>query len=128
MKKWFVITTINKPTKGIVEIAGLVKNHGWRCVVIGDKKTPNNWHVDGIDFLPISTQLERYGELSKMIPENHYSRKNIGYLYAIENGAEVILETDDDNIPKNDFGLNLNTKVNASIISWVILITGTSVI
>lgn len=34
-----------------------------------------------------------------MLPWNHYSRKNIGYLYAIEHGATIIYDTDDDNEP-----------------------------
>lgn len=29
--------------------------------------------------------------------------KNIGYLLAISEGAEVIIETDDDNIPTQEF-------------------------
>ena len=32
---------------------------------------------------------------TKYIPFNSYSRKNIGYLYAIQHGAKVIYETDD---------------------------------
>ncbi len=31
---------------------------------------------------------------------NHFGRKNIGFLYAMHNGAEVIYDTDDDNILK----------------------------
>ncbi|ETN70754.1 hypothetical protein NECAME_14556 [Necator americanus] len=38
------------------------------------------------------------------LPYNSYARKNIGYLYAISNGAEWIYDTDDDNKP---FGLGL---------------------
>ena len=34
-----------------------------------------------------------------MIPYNAYHRKIIGYLFAIENGAKYIYETDDDNAP-----------------------------
>lgn len=30
-------------------------------------------------------------------PWRHFGRKNIGFLYAIEHGAEVIYDTDDDN-------------------------------
>jgi hypothetical protein len=37
------------------------------------------------------------------MPENHYGRKMFGYLYAIRNGAEVIIDTDDDNLPKPDY-------------------------
>lgn len=33
------------------------------------------------------------------MPAKHYSRKNIGYLLAIRDGASEIVETDDDNFP-----------------------------
>ena len=36
-------------------------------------------------------------EIAKLLPWNHYSRKNIGYLFAMEQGAKIIYETDDDN-------------------------------
>ncbi|VDM75262.1 unnamed protein product [Strongylus vulgaris] len=32
-------------------------------------------------------------------PQNSYTRKNVGYLYAIKNGAKWIYDTDDDNKP-----------------------------
>lgn len=43
----------------------------------------------------------KYG-IAKVLPDHSYSRKMIGYLYAIENGATAIHETDDDNSPFND--------------------------
>lgn len=33
----------------------------------------------------------------KRLPWNHFSRKNIGYLYAMREGANSILDMDDDN-------------------------------
>ena len=41
--------------------------------------------------------------LSQIIPEKHYARKNLGYLIAIQKGANTIIETDDDNYPFDDF-------------------------
>ena len=51
---------------------------------------------------------------SKICPLNSYSRKNIGYLVSIQNGNETIIETDDDNYPKNNFlkFLDLKHEVN----------------
>ena len=37
------------------------------------------------------------------LPENHYCRKMYGYLHAIHHGAEIIVDTDDDNIPYDTF-------------------------
>ena len=34
-----------------------------------------------------------------LLPYKSYARKNLGYLYAIQHGAKIIYETDDDNSP-----------------------------
>ena len=112
-KKWIVVTSINPPTRAIEKINDLVNQGDWEAVVVGDNKTPASWNCGDIKFLSIEEQHSCYGELSKLIPENHYCRKNLGYLHAIENGAEIILETDDDNIPNdNEFGFACSPNVN----------------
>ena len=55
------------------------------------------------EYLSVELQLNRYPELAETIPFNHYSRKNFGYLAAVENGAKWIRETDDDNSPRESF-------------------------
>jgi hypothetical protein len=67
--------------------------------VVGDRKTPKNWRLEGARFLSIEEQSELGFSLSHEAPFNHYARKNLGYLYAIEQGASLLLETDDDNLP-----------------------------
>lgn len=42
--------------------------------------------------------------LARSLPANHYCRKMLGYLRAMELGASVIVDTDDDNIPKAGWG------------------------
>ena len=51
-----------------------------------------------------------FPELSDIIPYNHYCRKNLGYLYAIKKGYKMIYETDDDNIPIDNFDSILHYK------------------
>lgn len=63
-------------------------------VIVADEKTP---HIDVDGFLSIKDQ-EALGYPIDM-PTNHYSRKNIGYLFAISQGADIIYDTDDDNVP-----------------------------
>ncbi|MBP6323838.1 MAG: DUF288 domain-containing protein, partial [Chitinophagales bacterium] len=36
-------------------------------------------------------------------PTRHYARKNIGYIIALQNGTDEIVETDDDNLPRAEF-------------------------
>lgn len=72
-------------------------------IVIGDTKSPEHFSLKGCDFYSIDRQVSLGYELIKNLPTKHYARKNIGYLVAIQNGAEVIIETDDDNIPFQEF-------------------------
>jgi hypothetical protein len=92
--KWVVVTTIHYPTAALRKLATL---DGWRLVVVGDRKTPKDWHLDNCEFISIERQQELDYEIIKLLPDNHYCRKNIGYLYAISQGAKIIYETDDDN-------------------------------
>lgn len=122
MNKWIVVTTINPPQPAISAISKMCKHEGWRCVVVGDKKTPTDWASDNIDYLSVADQKKLYPQLSELLPYNHYCRKNIGYLFAANKGAEIILETDDDNIPLANFGMQLNKKIIGRLVgsaSWV---------
>jgi STELLO glycosyltransferase-like protein len=97
--KWYVITTINKPTAVFEKFSKL---SGWKGVVVADKKTPKDWYVPGITVLTVEYQQNCNYKIAKLLPWNHYCRKNIGYLYAIEHGAQIIYETDDDNFLIDD--------------------------
>jgi hypothetical protein len=99
-KKIIVITTINSPTTSVRRFSEL---NGYKLLVIGDERTPNDWHLDNVRFIPIDEQHKLGFKISKSLPRNHYSRKNIGYLYAAHLGADIIVDTDDDNIPKEDW-------------------------
>jgi hypothetical protein len=47
----------------------------------------------------MEAQRESADCLPKLLPENHYARKNLGYIRAVRLGAESIFDTDDDNAP-----------------------------
>ncbi|EPB66617.1 hypothetical protein ANCCEY_14291 [Ancylostoma ceylanicum] len=98
--KWIVVTSINYPSKDVKRLASL---KGWNLVVVADRKTPPDWHYDNVHFLSMDYQQKLHFRLSVVSPENSYTRKNIGYLYAIKNGAEWIYDTDDDNKPYGEF-------------------------
>lgn len=87
-----VITTINSPTKALKEVSKKLP-----LIVIGDEKTPKDWKCDGVDYYNGSIGL------SYVLPKNHYARKNLGYLKAMMDGADCIYDTDDDNIPNNNW-------------------------
>jgi len=48
----------------------------------------------------VQTQKELGYRIHDLLPYKSYARKkNIGYLYAIQHGAKIVYESDDDNIP-----------------------------
>jgi hypothetical protein len=97
--KFIIITSINQPNKAISDYR---KWDGWQVVVVGDRKSPKKWQLEGVTFLGIDVQYTEFGEIAKAIPENTYTRKILGYVYAIKRGATAIFETDDDNLPYDD--------------------------
>ena len=100
MKKFIIITSINSPTKAVLRFSKL---NDWQLVVVGDKKTPKNWSCKNTIYISPADQEKLGFNISKILPWNHYCRKMIGYLYAIKNGADIIVDTDDDNIPNKNW-------------------------
>jgi len=117
-KKCVVITTINSPSETILKH---VLNEEYDTIIVADENTPSGEYRDlNCIYLDIDSQYRLFPELSKLIPFNHYCRKNLGYLYAIQKGYEVIYETDDDNIPNNDFDKCLiNKSENALLVKQI---------
>ncbi|KAF8056744.1 STL1 [Scenedesmus sp. PABB004] len=93
--RWVVMTTISHPMDAVRKLAAL---DGWRVVVVADKKTPADWTHPNVTFLSVEQQRWLGYKILSHIPWNNYGRKNIGYLYAIANGATAIYETDDNNV------------------------------
>lgn len=95
-QKFIVITSINKPSEAIREFA---KWNDWKLIVIGDKKSPSVWHQDNVIYLSLKDQYKKFPNFKELLPINTYTRKMLGYIYAFEQGATIIFESDDDNIP-----------------------------
>lgn len=92
-----VVTTINKPTKAIEKLHDLFGN---KLIVVGDKKTPEDWNYKDTNYMPY---VKREPWFEGCDPTNHYARKNLGYLEAMRNNAALIYDTDDDNIPNDNW-------------------------
>ncbi|HKZ81780.1 MAG TPA: STELLO glycosyltransferase family protein [Pyrinomonadaceae bacterium] len=97
-----VVTSINEPTPALQKLAAGCSKHGYELIVVGDEGSPE-FKLDGCRYYGLNEQRELGFRLGELCPTNHYVRKNIGYLQAIRGGATIILETDDDNIPYEDF-------------------------
>jgi len=112
MKKVIVTTTINPPTEAIEKFQSLPD---WELVVIGDKKTPKDYHLDhGIYVSP--EEQERYDEeLSDAIGWNCIQRRSFGLLWAHDMKADIVAVVDDDNIPYSDWGKDLMVGENVEV-------------
>jgi hypothetical protein len=110
-QKCVIITTINATTETIKKH---MNNPEYDVIIVGDKKTPDCYKNENCIYLDIEAQDKFFPKLSKLIPYNHYGRKNLGYLFAIKRGYDIIYETDDDNIPFDNFDnvLNFDDTVN----------------
>jgi hypothetical protein len=94
-----VMTTIQPPGDCTRALAAKLASHGIPLLVVGDRKGPSEFRLPGTTFVPLSDQARLAFSLSRLLPLNHYSRKNLAYLLAMQSGAKCIYETDDDNTP-----------------------------
>lgn len=94
-----VLTTIQQPTISVERLVDAIERAGASLVVIGDRKGPASFECIAAGFLSIEQQRGLSFRIASLLPENHYARKNLGYLVAMQSGAECVYETDDDNMP-----------------------------
>jgi hypothetical protein len=120
---FLVITSIaNHDNPVLKEIASEAFSRNVPFIIMGDTKSPKEFELPGCDFYSIEKQQAMHFQLARSLPVKHYARKNLGYLVAMLMGAEIIIETDDDNIPLPDFWNERTKVVNAHLINnrgWV---------
>lgn len=105
MKKFIVITTINKPT---IAIKKFLDKKDWEVIVVGDLKTPHDYYEylgeKGLIYLSPEWQEQNYKKVSDSLGWNTTQRRNIGFIEAYKHGADVLALIDDDNIPYENWG------------------------
>lgn len=104
-KLFSIVTTIQAPTPAVRKLCRTLKQSAGQLLVVGDRKGPHEYPVDGAELFALDRQLGLPLRLPQLLPVNHYTRKNIGYLVAFSRGAECIYETDDDNCPSTGWKL-----------------------
>jgi hypothetical protein len=117
-----VVTTINYPTRAIQEISRDVDRLQAEFILIGDQKSPADFNQPGSTYLDLAAQQKSGFKYALHAPTQHYARKNVGYLAAIRNGATIIIETDDDNVPRETFWTFRRPSVLARVVEtsdWV---------
>lgn len=125
MNKYIITTTINNPTEATKKFAKIARRDGWKFVIVGDIKTPHEQYKEieikyssYVKYLHPDEQSNMYPELSKAIGWKTIQRRNIGFVYAYDNGAEIIATVDDDNIPYSDWGMDLYVGKEIEIDYW----------
>ena len=98
-----VVTTIQAPTQSVVALVSRLMPLQAPLLIVGDGKGPLSYDLPGCELLSLKAQLALGFRLSGLLPVGHYSRKNVGYLVAIQRHAATIYETDDDNAPLDVF-------------------------
>jgi hypothetical protein len=117
-KTTLVITTINAPTL-LEGYADNLERYGHlddaAAIVVGDRKTPHaevatlardltarGFRTEYMDLDSQAAYMRRFPDLDPLIPFNSDQRRNIGYLKAVEEGAEILVAVDDDNFVMDD--------------------------
>ena len=104
MTKVIVTTTINPPTKAILAFQAMTD---WELVVVGDQNTPRDYHLERGIYVTPEAQENYDPALSAAIGWNCIQRRNFGFLWAKDMGADVVASVDDDNIPLPGWGEDL---------------------
>lgn len=107
---WIVSTTVNYPTKATREMCEIAESLGWTFLIVGDLKTPHQAYHDletlykFTKYFDPERQERIYPELSHIIDWNCIQRRNVGFVHAYKQGAEIIATWDDDNEPYSSWG------------------------
>ncbi|KAL3864734.1 hypothetical protein ACJMK2_006391 [Sinanodonta woodiana] len=101
-KRWAVVYAMSYPTNAVRQIA---LDNNWCIVIVADIDsismdaylTALGIRGRRIVFLNVDDQDILFSDLTAAIPLRHIGRKNVGYLFAMQNGAELIWDFDYNN-------------------------------
>lgn len=112
--KWIVTTTVSSPTEATKKFAAM---EDWQLVVVGDTKTPHDEYksMENLIYLSPEDQEAISKPLSDAIGWRSIRRRNFGFIYAYNQGAEIIATVDDDNIPYEYWGQNIVVGENVEV-------------
>ena len=92
-KKALVITTIASSKNTILKkYANISSRNEIDFIIVGDKKSPSKFSLKGSRYFSLKKQKTLNFKLSKILPTNHYSRKNLGYLIAMTKNQRLLLK------------------------------------
>ncbi|KAL3864726.1 hypothetical protein ACJMK2_006383 [Sinanodonta woodiana] len=114
-KRWAVVCASSYPTNAVRQIA---LNNKWCLVIVADIDSVSmNAYLTAlrirgrrIVFLNVDDQYILFSDLTAAIPSRHIGRKNVGYLFAMQNGAELIWDFDYNN--RGILDINITNTLN----------------
>src|SRR6516162_7024712 len=92
--KFSILTTIQTPTPSVVTLVRSCCRFHMGVLAVGDRKSPIAEWPQGSEFVSLDEQRRMGSRLAGLLPVDHYSRKNLGYLEAIARGATLLFDTD----------------------------------
>ena len=98
--KWIVMVSFHPPQLPLIKLLNSLNS--WKIIIIASNKyNDNKWKLlkhysNKIIYLSIYKQKKLDYNINKYLEVNSYSRKNIGYLYAIHHGAKEIYEIEEN--------------------------------
>jgi hypothetical protein len=99
----------------MVSLVNGATENAYNVICIGDEKSPENYKVTGCRYYSIKKQLDLGYKYAGLCRNNHYARKNIGYLIAIQKRASMVIDTDDDNTPLPSFWSDKSMKLQGDV-------------
>jgi hypothetical protein len=121
-KTALIVTSIAAPNAVLQALATGCREQGLDFIVIGDEISPPDFKLEGCRFYNLAEQRTLGFRFALKCPTRHYARKNIGYLLAMRERASLIIETDDDNFPLQDFWRERSRHQSINVVSnagWV---------
>ncbi|GER52508.1 hypothetical protein STAS_29956 [Striga asiatica] len=91
-EKWIVVSISDYPSDVLRK---MTKLKGWQVLAIGNSKTPKDWNLKGAIYLSLDVQAQLGFRVTDYLPYDSYIRKTVGYLFAIQHGAQKIYDVDD---------------------------------
>ncbi|XP_073045868.1 probable glycosyltransferase STELLO2 [Primulina eburnea] len=108
-EKWIVVSVSGYPSESLKKMA---KIKGWQVLAIGNSKTPEDWKLKGVIYLSLEMQAQLGFRVVDYLPFDSYVRKTVGYLFAIQHGAQKIFDVDDrGDVIDNDIGKHFDVEL-----------------
>ncbi|KAK4412953.1 putative glycosyltransferase STELLO2 [Sesamum alatum] len=108
-EKWIVVSVADYPSDSLKK---LTKIKGWQVLAIGNSKTPKDWTLKGAIYLSLDMQAQLGFRVVDYLPYDSFVRKTVGYLFAIQHGAQKIFDVDDrGDVIDNDIGKHFDVEL-----------------